>query len=366
MRHLQRPIAKYLANRWKECLEKLHDQRRLGQGRFDDIITYQQWLNHIQSWPAESVAQCTKEIMEMVDPRFSLKDCLKVIFIARVSGLAAIRQSQGDDMPLSVSIPTVEAYLHHVMVLLAREIAMLPALLRHDINETPRDTGKKRALLMHYIGSAIRDAITDLLPHSHIMESYLSQTLAGLNFEPPAEEQPVVVPQAPPAEVEQQQTEAPKPESVATLPSITSNEQQTTLPTLEKAKTPLHVDVPIDAPNNNNGDAPIETTNETAMGGDTSNTGNTSKAPMSKIDASTGLSNEDDDESGSESETGSESDDDSVTEESESEPEPPRKSNKGHNNRKRAPSPSPKRRESKSQSKSKSKSKSKTIPIQLA
>ena len=189
VRNLQAPFVQYL----RKAYEKGAMANKRG-GRFADLIAFQQFLLEVAKWNSVQVESVAKEIIGAGAFRFY--ETIKFLLVAKVFLMASVRSFEGDEnSALSMPMPTLSDYIHRVLFLIARELFVSPSLIRIQADSYELEVANNHQQLNALVERAIKDAIIDLVPHDHIMDTYLSETLKGVSFELPPQPAPIVVPE---------------------------------------------------------------------------------------------------------------------------------------------------------------------------
>lgn len=182
VRNLQNPLVQYLRAEYEKCAA-LHRRN----GRFADLIAFQHFLMDIPKWSAAQVETVAKEIISS-GAAFKFYETIKFLLVAKVFLMASVRAQDGLDAgALSMPMPTMSDYIHRVLYLIARELFVAPSLIRIQADSYELEVATNHQLLNALVERGIRDAVMDLVPHDHIMDVYLSDTLKGDSYQINAE-----------------------------------------------------------------------------------------------------------------------------------------------------------------------------------
>jgi hypothetical protein len=198
VRNLQVPLIKYLREEYKKCAKA-----SFWGGINADFASFRQFLLEIHDWNAVQIETAAKHIIG--NGAFKYYETLKFLLVAKVFLMASVRSFEGNDnSALSMPMPTLNDYIHRVLYLISRELYIAPSLIRLQTTSYEVQAATSMQLLNQLVERSIKDAIIDLVPHDHIMDTYLGDTLKGLSFEMSpalAETTPIPVPEPTPAPV---------------------------------------------------------------------------------------------------------------------------------------------------------------------
>lgn len=150
-----------------------------------DLYVFQKFLQGIQQWNTMQVSKEAGDIVRAIassSGEAKLAETIKLLFIFRAMLLTSVRPNSELNSSLSFPLQTLEAYLHKVLSLTAETLFRFPSLLRRGANDQVGVVLERQHRIQEIIKSAISNAIDDMLPYNHIIDTYLAGVLQGANF----------------------------------------------------------------------------------------------------------------------------------------------------------------------------------------
>lgn len=176
-----------------------------------DLVAFQQYLKEIPKWNSVQIESATSRVISQIQhsTNFRLYETIKFILVGKVFIITSVTNTD-EQTPLSISIPTLNDYMHRVLSIVAKELFIVPSIIRPSPDHLDTQRATNHSLLVRIVEKAIHDAITDLIPHDHIFDTYLADTMKGVHFEASTPEQQQPPPQSQVPDVQ------PLPESITT------------------------------------------------------------------------------------------------------------------------------------------------------
>lgn len=263
VRNLQPAVVQYMRSEYDKCAVA---SRR--SGRFADLIAFQQFLMQIPKWSSAQIAEVSKQVIG--GGAFKFYETLKFLLVAKVFLMASVRSFDGQESnnALSMPMPTLDDYIHRVLFLAARELFVAPSLIRLQADSYELEAATNHQLLNAVVERSVKDAVIDLVPHDHIMDTYLSETLKGVTFEiPSSSAEPLALPaQVAAAILEPVLPAAPvKLADIVALAEQKKPEEETAAKPEEKEKEKAEAEVEVEDDSGSDSDA-VELSSESESG----------------------------------------------------------------------------------------------------
>ncbi len=174
--HLLSPIHQYFSSMYTKALNTAK-QSESHSRNCRDLRLLQEELRKIPKFNTDEVDREVAYITERINKKFRFAKVLKIIFVARSMIMASVRPKSRADEEIVVAVPSVEAYTHRVLSLVARHLFTYPSLIRKSDNESEKDASAKSRNITKIIFDSVMNAVTDMLPHDEICDTYLSETI---------------------------------------------------------------------------------------------------------------------------------------------------------------------------------------------
>ena len=201
VRNLRPLIGQYLRSVYGKFQEKYKYYKQ-----FTDLRAFKAFLSEIPDWNSSRADEVAAEIVASDKHNFNFYGHLKYLLVGKVFLIVSARSFNGLDntATLQMPVPTLNDFVYRVLLLAADELKNTPGLIRVQGDSYEVEVSRSIHLLNELLERAIRDALIDILPQNHIMDTYLADALKGGSYEIPTVTQtpgpmPVVEMEAPTA-----------------------------------------------------------------------------------------------------------------------------------------------------------------------
>ena len=182
-RHMTEAVYIYMTKLYVQAVKDVKDKKAAYEGPYADLKWFQVKLRDILKWNDDQVKEAAEDVLSH-KKGWRFQQVLKSIFHIKSMVQASIRPVDMTDS-VFVGIPSPEAFIHRVLILVAQMLFAYPSLMRVTRHDDEEDVVMNRERVYRYIHESIDNALTDLMPTDQIMDMYVSRALQAVkNTEP--------------------------------------------------------------------------------------------------------------------------------------------------------------------------------------
>lgn len=136
------------------------------------LLTFQELLSQVPKWSQVLVEQEADNIVKESQCDY-LEDLLTATFVCHTKILTSVRVTNKNKR-INLKIPSVERFVHHVYIEMAREFWKHPYLLKRD-DVSKLEYQKRLREVETIIQSCVQNTVRKLLPVKNILKEYLAE-----------------------------------------------------------------------------------------------------------------------------------------------------------------------------------------------
>ena len=137
------------------------------------LLTFQELLSQVPKWSQVLVDQEAENIVKESNCDY-IEDLLTATFVCHTKILTSVRVAQDNKKrQINLKIPSVERFIHHVYIEIAREFWKHPYLVKKD-DVSKLQYQKNLREVENIIATCIENTVRHLLPVKNILKEYLA------------------------------------------------------------------------------------------------------------------------------------------------------------------------------------------------
>ena len=144
-----------------------------GKNNMNVLKYFQSSLSKIPKWDNDKLEEIYTDLNNKCN---WVDDLITAVFISFAKVYSAIKLTEDVNKPLDLHIPKTKLFLHHVYIMIAREVWKNPYLFYHDVKFFDKQRNESEFKIL--VKNQIEETIRTLLPVKHILKEYINNNIS--------------------------------------------------------------------------------------------------------------------------------------------------------------------------------------------